>query len=635
MKDERLQRAAPKGFVDGRQLDIGIRRVMVLASALIALSIILIGSYIYRVTEQEALNKLKARDLPTLAKSISARVDGRIERAVETSLTLSHDPFVLEWLSGEEKDKRLADMISKKTSYLHQKLGYSATFIVGAASRKYWSYDGSLLSVIKKEDPADAWFFDTLAAGREVSINFDTNEELHGVFAFINVLAGSDLKRPLGIVGVGMKLDGLSEEFDSYKEGSGINLWLTGSDGKIYLSDNASDNGRNISDVLPDSAKSQLSENTRDQKGEMVVLEYDTPDAGRVDLIRQHLKSTELQLYVEVERRETTGFLQSIRWNTALAALVIILATIGFFFYISRRMVNPYKRAVEMNRRLEDEIALRTKELSERNEEMLDSINYARLLQQSVLPKPEAIENLLSAPFVLWRPRDVVGGDFFWVKKRHGRTFVAVGDCTGHGVPGAFMTMLALSALNRIAETDACSSPADMLEALNRLIKETLHREGQEEITDDGMSIGLCAIEQDGAVTFAGASCWLYRLDAEGLQSWKGDRRGIGYRRTPGDYRFTNIALPEGKARMYLLTDGLMDQNGGDRDHSFGRKRFEELLLSIGDLKETEQRDKMIQSLESYMGEERQRDDITVLSFLVGEEHGYRGESDEESGEAL
>jgi serine phosphatase RsbU (regulator of sigma subunit) len=610
--------SSARGIYDAK-LDLGIRKVMALASILIAVSIVLIGSYVYGITERAALEKLKSRDLQTLAQSISARADGKIDRAVETSLTLAHDPAVLEWLAEGERDERLARMVAEKTSYIHEDLGYSATFIVGAATRQYWDYEGKLLSVIDEQDPADVWFFDTMEAAQRVSINFDYNRELGGTFAFINTIAGEDLEQPLGIVGVGMELDELSAEFASYEEGRGINLWLVGSEGEVYLSDDIRNNGRNINEVLPESALLGLRQAEAAERTEPIVLEYEVPGVGRMDLIRQPLRSTELQLLVEVERRETTGFLQSIRWNSVVAAVITIMATVVFFFYVSRRIANPFKRTLVINNRLEAEVELRTKELSERNREMLDSINYARLLQQSVLPKPDVLERALNEPFVIWRPRDVVSGDFYWMKQRGDRTFVAVGDCTGHGVPGAFMTMLAVSALNRIVETDAgAQTPAGILEELNRLLRETLHHGEQSEITDDGLSIGLCVIDPAGKTVFAGAGSMLYRLDGEELQAWKGERHGIGYRRTPQDYRYTDHVVPEGEARLYLATDGFMDQNGGERDYSYGRKKYEELLLSIRHLSAAEQRNDMIETLEAFMDGERQRDDITVLSFRIG-----------------
>jgi hypothetical protein len=242
------------------------------------------------------------------------------------------------------------------------------------------------------------------------------------------------------------------------------------------------------------------------------------------------------------------------------------------------------------------------------------------LLQESVLPKQQQLEVLFNEHFVIWRPRDVVGGDFYWSKQLGDRKLVAVGDCTGHGVPGAFMTLLAVSALNRIADSGEVEDPAAILGRLNRLMKETLGQEETDEgTTDDGLDIGICSIETD-SVIFAGAACSLHRVDDSGLQTWKGDRKSVGYRKTPGDYLYTNLTMPIGEARYYMTTDGFFDQNGGERDYSFGKKRFAEMIVRYGNLSLAEQKASFLRELEAYMGDERQRDDITVLSFRAMEQ---------------
>jgi serine phosphatase RsbU (regulator of sigma subunit) len=241
---------------------------------------------------------------------------------------------------------------------------------------------------------------------------------------------------------------------------------------------------------------------------------------------------------------------------------------------------------------------------------------------------------LFNEHFVIWRPRDVVGGDFYWSKQFGDRTLVAVGDCTGHGVPGAFMTLLAVSALNRIADNGEVEDPAAILGRLNRLLKETLGQDAHEGVTDDGLDIGICSIETD-SVVFAGASCSLHRVDDSGLSTWKGDRRSVGYRKTPSEYTYTNHRMPIGDARYYMTTDGFFDQNGGERDYSFGKKRFAEMIVRYGNLTLKEQKASFLRELEAYMGTERQRDDITVLSFRAAEAAteaaaGAEGETDQQ-----
>jgi serine phosphatase RsbU (regulator of sigma subunit) len=599
------------------EFDKGVTKVMILASALIVFSMLLIGTFVYQFTEREVVKKLKSKDLVTMAEAISLKVDARIDKAVETSLSLAHDPILLEWLASGEQDEKLAKMLFEKTGYYTKERNYSTAFIVSEQTLQYWDQNGGLVDQMSMNDPDDKWFFDSLASGHAAAVNFDYNKELGDTFAFVNTLVGS-LSSPSAVVGVGMNLHKLSDDFAAYKDGRGINLWLIDKQGMIYLSDAYEDNGKNLRDIIAESGYRQvLGDAYEDQ---VQVIEYKDQTGKRLDLISYPLLSTDLNLLVEIERQETIAFLQTIKWNTVLAVSISILAIVFFFFYISRKLANPYKRTLELNQHLEEQVVLRTKELSERNQDILDSINYAKLLQQSVLPTDIQLQKQLEEHFVIWRPRDVVGGDFYWMKKIGDQTLIAVGDCTGHGVPGAFMTLLAVSALNRIVDKDhgIAEDPASILGQLNRLLKETLHQEDQKGITDDGLDLGLCLVGKD-QVVFAGAACSLYRLDDEGLHIWKGDRKSIGYRRTPEDYSYTNHMLPAAGAKYYMTTDGFYDQNGGDRDYSFNKNRFAEMIVRYGSHSLEEQRELFVKELETYMGGERQRDDITVVSFRTSQ----------------
>ncbi|WP_135553498.1 SpoIIE family protein phosphatase [Paenibacillus cymbidii] len=592
--------------------DTGLKRVMAFASVLIVISILLTGTYVYRLTEHEAVKKLKTRDLVTLAESISSKVDARIDKEIETSLALAHDPTLLKWLDGGETDAALGALVHARTDYLHRELGYSSTFIVGTKTRHFWNETGTIIDTMTENDPDDSWFFDALRLKKAAAVNFDYNNELGDTFAFVNALAGS-VDAPLGVVGVGINLHELSDEFASYKDGQGINLWLIDGSGKIYLSDAYEHNGSNIGDVMTAQAQQQV---LQQYDAQVRGFDYVAQEGVRMDLISYPLRSTDLHLLVEVERRRTVAFLETIRWNTFLAVAISIVAMTFFFFYVSRKLANPYKRAIALNQQLETQVEERTQELSARNRELMDSLSYAKLLQESVLPKEQQLQSALREHFVIWRPRDVVGGDFYWSKQVGGRTLLAVGDCTGHGVPGAFMTLLAISTLNRIVESGEAVEPADILGRLNRLMKETLRQDGQPGVTDDGLDIGICCIEE-GQVLFAGARCSLHRADEAGLASWPGDRRSVGYRKTPRDYAYTTHRMPVGSARYYMATDGFYDQNGGERDYSFGKKRFADLIVRYGGLPLEEQKLLFLRELEAYMGNERQRDDITVMSFQV------------------
>jgi serine phosphatase RsbU (regulator of sigma subunit) len=340
-------------------------------------------------------------------------------------------------------------------------------------------------------------------------------------------------------------------------------------------------------------------------------------DGQRVDLISYPLKSANYRLVFAINRSETTGLLSNIKTNTMLAIVISLVAILFLFLYMTHRLANPFKRALELNEQLERKVEERTRELAEKNEELLDSIDYAKRIQEAVLPQEQQLQSLFQEQFVIWRPRDGVGGDFYWVKPTSKGCLIAVGDCTGHGVPGAFMTMLAISALNRIYEQENITQPAALVQRLNVVMKETLNERERSEMMDDGLDFGLCSVEQD-EVVFVGAKFSLYMADGDEVKVVSGDKTSIGYRRTPSVYPFKEHRLScSPGTTVYMTTDGYLDQNGGEKGYSFGRRRFAELIRKMQSQTLEEQQLTLKNELDSYRRGERQRDDITVLAFKV------------------
>ncbi len=256
-------------------------------------------------------------------------------------------------------------------------------------------------------------------------------------------------------------------------------------------------------------------------------------------------------------------------------------------------------------------------ELAHRNREMTDSIVYANRIQQSVLPSASNLEQAFAEHWVVWKPRDVVGGDFYWTRQVGEVRWAAVGDCTGHGVPGALMSMLTVAMLNRIADQGGSDTPSQVLSKLNLLLKQILSQEDREGLSDDGLDLGLCFIHGN-VVTFAGAGMAIYIADATGVRRVKGDKPKIGYRRTPADCEFANHHLRAGlDATYYLATDGVTDQNGGVKNISMGRTRLMRWIESFSGYSLPEQRILFEQKLAEYMGTEPQRDDVAMFAFRV------------------
>ena len=259
--------------------------------------------------------------------------------------------------------------------------------------------------------------------------------------------------------------------------------------------------------------------------------------------------------------------------------------------------------------------------LAEAQRQIGESLDYARLIQTSFLPDEAAIAEYLENHFLIWEQRDVVGGDAYWLKPTDTGFFVGVIDCTGHGVPGAFMTLIVASLLGEAA-SDGTASPARVLGRMNRLIKNALGqdapgRDTGKALSDDGMDCALCHVARgSGKLVFAGANTPLYVVDRDGARSIRGDRCGLGYVRSDPDFRFTDVDVdaPPG-TRVYLLSDGLVDQIGGRRKFSFGRTRFMEFVGDRRHQSLEEQGAELLQEFKEYQGGEARRDDVTVIGF--------------------
>lgn len=246
---------------------------------------------------------------------------------------------------------------------------------------------------------------------------------------------------------------------------------------------------------------------------------------------------------------------------------------------------------------------------------MRDSIQYASRIQRSLLPSDSLLSETFGGHFCLWQPRDVVGGDMYWVREDRRGYFVVLFDCTGHGVPGALMTTISVAALN-IAFTET-GDPGRLMTRVNQIIKESLGQVEQEGLSDDGLEMGVCLVEPDRMrVTYAGARFELLSVSPKETKLIKGEKTGIGYRHVPYDRRFKtqSIRLERGQ-RFYMYSDGVTDQIGGERRRAFGRKRLLKLIEDVGHLPMAPQGDAIEVALDKYRGTEPRRDDVSMIGF--------------------
>jgi serine phosphatase RsbU (regulator of sigma subunit)/ligand-binding sensor domain-containing protein len=317
-------------------------------------------------------------------------------------------------------------------------------------------------------------------------------------------------------------------------------------------------------------------------------------------------------------------------WFRTILAYFVYVVIAMFVIYI---IVKIYTRRLELEKiRLEqivkerteevvkqkDELEIQRDEIADKNRSITDSIEYAKRIQNAVLPSKEFADEILPEHFILFRPRDIVSGDFYWMTKKGNNIVIIAADCTGHGVPGAFMSMLGVSFLNEIVNRHQVTSADVILNSLRTDIKKTMGQKGKEGEAKDGMDIALCIIDQEEMkMQYAGAYNPLYLFRNNELIEYKADRMPIGiYVKEKESFTNNIIDLQKGDV-FYIASDGYQDQFGGEDGQKFKTKNYKELLLEIHQKPMAEQREILNKRIDEWRGRWEQVDDIIILGIRI------------------
>jgi serine phosphatase RsbU (regulator of sigma subunit)/Tfp pilus assembly protein PilF len=311
-----------------------------------------------------------------------------------------------------------------------------------------------------------------------------------------------------------------------------------------------------------------------------------------------------------------------------LGLVLILLLAIGLvlLYYYSLKRSQRLTAALDERRILlekqSQELKEQREELMLQKEEIISSINYAKRIQSAILPPEVYINELLNENFILYLPKDIISGDFYWIKQVKNYIILTSADCTGHGVPAAFMSMLGISCLNEIVQSREFTHANQILNELRKEIKHSLRQTGKKEEMRDGMDIALCVIDsKNNIMQFSGAHNPLYIISNNNgnseIKEIKADPMPVGIHFL-GDKSFTNheVQLEIGDT-FYIFSDGFIDQIGGENNHRFTSERFKKLLVTIYDRPLYEQKEILEKTLKDWMGAHPQTDDILVIGARV------------------
>jgi serine phosphatase RsbU (regulator of sigma subunit) len=310
-------------------------------------------------------------------------------------------------------------------------------------------------------------------------------------------------------------------------------------------------------------------------------------------------------------------------------SVLIIVFTI-FNLWAARQILTAFianKKLEAANRKISqhneeilaqrDEIQAQKEQIEDYSDNITNSIRYARRIQRAALPDIEILSKYFLDYFIFYRPKDIVSGDFYWMKEKNGRLFVAAADCTGHGVPGAYLSILSISLLNEIANR-ADITAAEVLEELRGSIKTSLRQEQKNPFeTQDGLDISLIIKNRDShEIQYAGAYNSLCLTRKGKLSEIKATRCPVGP--YPKEKSFENHVIPiQGGDRLFLFSDGFQDQSGGPKNAKFKSRPFKQLLAKTSELPPKAQKLNLEQNFDNWKAGHEQIDDVLIIGLQV------------------
>ncbi|OFY90412.1 MAG: hypothetical protein A3K10_09755 [Bacteroidetes bacterium RIFCSPLOWO2_12_FULL_31_6] len=327
-------------------------------------------------------------------------------------------------------------------------------------------------------------------------------------------------------------------------------------------------------------------------------------------LVNKQGKTIKVQGNEIVTKAGTIESQKSVIWLSLV--FLIIVSALGILAYRSYRLKNKANIVISSQK---EEIEKQHHILEEKNKEITDSINYAKRIQDAILPPLKLVRSYMPDSFILYEPKDIVAGDFYWMEGVNNLIIFAAADCTGHGVPGAMVSLVCHNAMNRAVREFMLVEPHEILDKTREIVLETFEKSDTE--VKDGMDIALCTINTESMkLSFSGANNGLYFIRNGELREIKPDKQPIGRFDEAKPFTKHMIDLEKGDV-IYVFSDGYPDQFGGPKGKKFMYKPFREMLLSIHEKPMDEQHKLLFNSFIQWRGEIEQIDDVCVIGVRV------------------
>ncbi|MEJ2894658.1 biofilm regulation protein phosphatase SiaA [Bordetella avium] len=605
------------------------------------------------------------------------RILAPVSREMALSVRLANSEVTRRWLRNEN-DPAARDLFFREAEGYRREFMGQTYFIASADSGHYYFNDPASQSqearyTLSRSAPDDAWFYASLLSPDPYNINVNPDLKLKTTKVWINVQI-RDGDQVLGLSGAGLDVGEFVREFVN-SDRAGVRALIVDEQGAIQAyrdesriaynsgaAGQAQERGLAVSLLDAGEGRQNLLQAMEQAKADpqSVAMSWAEIDGARQLVAVAYMPELHWHLVTLVDFGAARVVDPAWLWPGMIGLVLLFVALVLCFgFAIERLMLRPLRRLQQSARaiadgsydvrlpsggqdeigdlsrafgvmadmvrkhtdELETKVRERTSERESANREMAaarkkidDSIDYASLIQRAILPDRQMTQSLGAHHFVLWKPRDVVGGDFYVFRSDGGNCLLGIMDCAGHGVPGALMTMLARAAIDLAVSEVGARDPGGILRRTDSAIRAMLADAQLPHALATNIDAGLVYIDRDNSrLIYVGAKISLYASNGDEAREVPGARRALCDKRQ-GEYE--NIVLPlESGWTYYLATDGFLDQAGGEFGFGFGNTRFASMLKRHARRPMHEQAQAFAQALAEYQGGLPQRDDITLLAF--------------------
>lgn len=612
------------------------------------------------------------------ARQQQARISAKLEREVVLAQKLVDSPLLKAWANDEKNPVLRQQALAELDSYRRLFSDQSFFFIIDSSKHYYFNnaddeFAGrELRYLVHPSDPRSTWYFSTIERVDDFALHVDNSPQLGETKVWINAVI-KDGDKKLGLGGSGLDLTSFLKEV-LYSSDPGVEMVIVNSEGFVQGHSDAALTEKNakikeqakrlkIFELLEPAQAQILEQQLKSLSQDAALGHFQLEKNGRRVIVgAAYLESIDWITLTFVDPSQVVELQQFLPLLATVA--IAMLASVGLVSYIIdrqllRRLTLLNESAQEISsgdyhaelqvdstdeigqltqsfnhmtatirdytHNLEEKVEQRTEELrhsnlllEQSNKVVMDSIHYALLIQTALLAKPSEMESVFTESFALWLPRDVVGGDFYTLyTEPDGSFLLALADCTGHGVPGAFMSMASKALLDRAVAEHGLSNPALLLQELHNNLRDLLRQE--EPGSHNGLDMALLYGRRgENKLRYAGARLpvWLHS-PGEPIKVIKADRCSLGYAKGTRELTLTNhdLELTAG-TRIYLTSDGILDQPGGEKGFGLGQKRLQEAFAGWENLSLKLMNDRLETLLRDYATAHPQRDDITVIGFI-------------------